>query len=224
MRICRLFREFGRFESACNTTVIVAFEFQHRAREHGGRVAIFPGAWNPPTIAHLEIARAAQCWAGEVIWTLPRRFPHKEFRGTAFDDRREMLRSIVAAEPGFSAAISDGGLYLEMADEARSLLGRETEIGLVCGRDAAERIAAWDYGRPDVFEEMIKRYPLLVAGRAGDYRPAAHHANRIIPLPMESSFDEVSSTEVRRRIESGEPWQHLVPGAIVDKVARLYQA
>jgi nicotinic acid mononucleotide adenylyltransferase len=205
----------------------MAFEFQHRTGGSlNGRVAIFPGAYNPPTIAHLAMARAARTWAGEVIWTLPRTFPHKGFEGACFDDRVEMLRLIAASEPGFSAAVSDGGLYLEIADEARAFFARETgremEIALVCGRDAAERIAAWDYGRPGVFDQMIERYPLLVAGRAGDYLPAAHHAGRIVALDPGASFDEVSSTEVRRRIESGTGWRDLVPDVIADMVARIY--
>ena len=102
-----------------------------------------------------------------------------------------------------------------MADEAREFFGEGVEIGLVCGRDAAERIAAWDYGRPGVFEAMIERYPLLVAGRAGGYLPSPHHAERIIPLATDPSFDEVSSTEVRRRMAAGEPWKHLVPARLV---------
>jgi nicotinate-nucleotide adenylyltransferase len=203
--------------------VLVALEFHYRSVQcNPDRIALFPGAFNPPTVAHLGIALAAQTWAAEVVWTLPRAFPHKDYEGAGLLARLEMLRRLAAEHPGFSVAVASGGLYVEIADEARQSLGAGLEIGLVCGRDAAERIAAWDYGRPGVFEAMIERYPLLVAGRAGEYLPAPHHAERIIPLTMDPAFNEVSSTEVRRRIAAGEPWGRLVPAAVADLVASAY--
>jgi nicotinic acid mononucleotide adenylyltransferase len=39
---------------------------------------------------------------------------------------------------------------------------------------------------------------------------------------MESSWDEVSSSEVRRRIANGEDWRVLVPPAIAEVVQDLY--
>jgi nicotinate-nucleotide adenylyltransferase len=218
-------------EVVCNTTDTMALSFQHRApgceerreeRREGPRVALFPGAWNPPTVAHLAIARAALGWAQEIVWLLPRAFPHKAFDGACFEERLGMLCRLAETEACFSVAVADGGLYAEMADEARAFFGPDIEIGLLCGRDAAERIAAWDYGRPGVFDEMIERYPLLVAGRAGDYLPAQHHADRIVTLPMEACFDDVSSTEVRERMRQGAPWRHLVPAPIAETAAALY--
>jgi nicotinic acid mononucleotide adenylyltransferase len=185
---------------------------------------VLPGAWNPPTVAHVGIARAALEWAGEVVLVLPRAFPHKGFEGVSFENRIGMLCQVAAAGKGLSVASSEGGLYVEIAEEAAEALEPETEIGLVCGRDAAERIAAWDYGAPGVFEAMIGRHPLLVAGREGAYVPAPAHSHRVVILPIDGSFDEVSSSEIRRRIVTGECWQHLVPEAIVPRVAELYSA
>jgi len=133
-----------------------------------------------------------------------------------------MLRRIAADHAEFSVAVADGGLYVEMADEAREFFGPAPEIALLCGRDAAERIADWDYGRPGVFDGMLDRYRLLVAGRDGDYLPASHHADRVIPIPMGACFDEVSSTEVRDRIRRRANWRHLVPDSIAETAASLY--
>jgi nicotinate (nicotinamide) nucleotide adenylyltransferase len=186
------------------------------------RVVLFPGTWNPPTIAHLEIARAALADADEVIWVLPRAFPHKDFEGADFESRKRMIERIVHDTPGFSAAISTGGLYAEIAREARELLGSRADISLAMGRDAAERIANWDYGRPGFFDDFVREYKLLVAARSGDYSPARNHAGRITALQMGRTWDDVSSTEVRRRILEGGEWKHLVPAAIHDMVQILY--
>jgi nicotinate-nucleotide adenylyltransferase len=209
----------------CGThKVPVALEFFHRYRagDKAGRVAVFPGAWNPPTAAHLEIARAARARVDEVIWVLPRVFPHKVFEGAGFDARRRMLLKLVEGEPGFSAAVSGGGLYADIAAEAREFYGGETEIALLAGRDAVERMAGWDYGRPGVFDELLARHRILVAARGGQYEPAGHHNERIVRLEMEADWDEVSSSEVRRRMAHGEDWRELVPAAIAAMVGELY--
>jgi nicotinic acid mononucleotide adenylyltransferase len=168
------------------------------------------------------MAQAALDYAPEVVWLLPRAFPHKAFDGADFAQRLEMLCAIARTEPRFSVAVADGGLYVEMADEARELWGLETEICLLCGRDAAERIAGWNYEQPGVFDAMVDRYPLLVAGRDGDYLPHARHAERVIRIPMSAQFNEVSSTEVRNRIASGKPWRHLLPDVIEDLAGKVY--
>jgi nicotinic acid mononucleotide adenylyltransferase len=168
------------------------------------------------------MARAALGYAEEVVWVLPRAFPHKAFEGASFEERLEMLCRIARAEHGFSVAFSEGGLYFEIADEARECFGDAAEIALLCGKDAAERIAGWDYGRPGVFDQMVERYPLLVAERAGEYLPAGRHAGRVIRVAMGEEFREVSSTELRRRIREGMPWWDLVPVEIGDLVERVY--
>ena len=170
------------------------------------------------------MARAALGYAGEVVWVLPRAFPHKAFEGAGFEERVEMLCRIARAEPGFSVAVSDGGLYFEIAQEARSHFGDVPEIALLCGKDAAERIAGWDYGAPGVFDAMVDRYPLLVAERGGDYLPAARHEGRVIRVGLGEEFREVSSTELRRRIREGTPWRDLVPTITWDLIEQIYQS
>jgi nicotinate-nucleotide adenylyltransferase len=197
-------------------------EFLHRAAGSPARVVLFPGTWNPPTVAHVDIARAALRHADEVIWVLPRVFPHKSFAGPGFEARGGMSKALVEQTPGFSAATSTGGLYAEIANEAREDFGPHPEIMLVLGRDAAERIEVWDYGRPGVFEDFIKQYKLLVAARRGEHNPAPQHAEYIFPLPMEFSWDDVSSSEIRRRIAAGEQWRDLVPPEIAGIVEKLY--
>lgn len=197
-------------------------DFLYRREHPVAAAAVFPGAWNPPTIAHVEIARAALGRVEEVVWVIPRQFPHKTWEGADFRERCQMLRELAAATPGFSAAMADGGLYVEIAREARQSFGPEAEIGIVCGRDAAERIERWDYGIEGVFAEIVREFPLLVAARAGEYSAGAPHQGRIASLELETSFDNVSSSEVRRRIAAGEPWRSLVPDAIADHVARIY--
>ena len=202
----------------------MALEFLYRGAANPARVALFPGAWNPPTVAHVEIARAARAEVDELIWVMPRAFPHKDFEGASFEARSRMIAILAesGSEPGYSAAISDAGLYAGIADEGRAFFGQDVDIALVCGRDAAERMATWDYGVPGVFDELLRRYRLLVAARQGEYEPAGHHSDRIARLPLEAGWDEVSSSEVRRRIANGEDWRKLAPPVLAAMIEGLY--
>ena len=86
------------FVVSCITTVLVALEFHYRSvRFNPHRIALFPGAFNPPTVAHVAIALAAHTWASEVVWTLPRAFPHKGYEGADLHARLEMLRRLATA-------------------------------------------------------------------------------------------------------------------------------
>jgi nicotinate-nucleotide adenylyltransferase len=178
-------------------------------------IALLAGSFNPPTRAHLDMARAALAFADAVLFVLPRDFPHKTWTGAGFEQRLEMLRRIAAADSRLGIAVSDGGLYIEMAREAQALFPG-VPIELVLGRDAAERIASWEYVEPGVFERLASEFTLRVAPRCGIFEGAAQ-----LELPPEC--DAISATEVRRRIEAGEPWQHLVPSEIVELAAEIYR-
>src|SRR5712692_8152838 len=159
-------------------------EFYFRATGKPAKLAILPGAFNPPTRAHLAMAEAALTVADEVLFVLPRAFPHKEYSGAGFDTRVELLRAALARNARFSLASSDRGLFIEMAREARLDYG-VTELFILCGRDAAERIVNWDYGRGDSIEKQLEVFELLVASRGGHYDPPAPIRNRVrsIALP-----------------------------------------
>ncbi len=145
---------------------------------------------------------------------LPRAFPHKESSGAGFDTRVDLLRAALAGNPRFSLASSDRGLFIDMAREARADYGASTELFILCGRDAAERIVNWDYGRGDSIEKQLEVFELLVASRGGAYEPPLSIRNRVRSIALPSGVEEISSTEVRRRIRAGEPWHDLVPGAV----------
>jgi len=184
-------------------------------------LGILAGSFNPPTVAHLELARAASKFVDTLIFVVPRAFPHKDYSGATLDQRIEMLESAGLAIP-YAIAVTSQGLFVDIARECREHFGPKARLSFVCGRDAAERILNWDYGRPGVVEEMLGEFELLVAPRGGHFAPPEEYRNRIHALDMESGHEEVSSTEVRERIARGEPWEHLVPERIRERVREIY--
>lgn len=197
-------------------------ELFRRAAGRPSRLGVFPAAFHPPTRAHLALARAALGQVDEVLFVLPRRFPHKEYETVRFEERLELVLAATADEPRFSVAASDGGLFIEIARECRIVYGDRVELWFLCGRDAAERIVNWDYGEPGAFRRQLEELGLLVADRESPYEPPSGLRHRIRRLRIEAGHDDVSATRVREGIQRGGDWRDLVPSSIADRVEQLY--
>jgi nicotinate (nicotinamide) nucleotide adenylyltransferase len=196
-------------------------KFAYKAAGNPRSVAILAGAFNPPTTAHVALATTALDVVDEVVLAIPRSFPHKQFDGATLDQRIAMLQRIASAYPNLSAAVADGGLFVEIAREARGYYPG-ADIHLLCGRDAAERIITWDYGDAGFVERMLDEFRLLVAPRQGEYVPPEplRHAVRTLAT---GNYDECSATRFRDAIKRGEDWRPLVPKDIADLVEEIYR-
>ncbi len=193
-----------------------------RAERMPSRLGVLPGAFNPPTRAHLALARAALAHVDEVLFVIPRVFPHKVYEGASFEQRVEMLLRLVDEEPAFSVGVSAGGLFIEIARECRAVYGPGVELWFLCGADAAERVVSWDYGPSGSIDDQLREYGLLVAARKTPYVPPERLLARVRSVALDAVYQELSATEVRARIRDGRPWEHLVPEAIVPLVRAVY--
>jgi len=200
----------------------VALQFFRRAAAAPRSLGILPAAFNPPTRAHLALARAALGTVDEVLFVLPRQFPHKQYEGATFDERVEMLLAATHQEPRFSIAASERGLFVDIAEECREAYGEAVRMMFICGRDAAERIVSWDYGEPDAFQRMIAQFELLVAPRDGHYEPPAEIWDRVSILEVDDGIGFISASGVRERLRAGAPWEHFVPAEIVPLIRAIY--
>jgi len=194
----------------------------YRRSPHGARsLGVLAGSFNPPTVAHVELARAARDRADEILCVVPRAFPHKEYFGATLEQRLQMLDSAGLPSP-YSIAAADQGLFIDIAEACRPHYGPDARMYFICGRDAAERILNWDYGDPCMLNRMMREFELLVAARAGRFSPPPEFQHRVHELALPEEHDVVSSTEVRTRIARGEPWTHLVPEPIIERVREVY--
>lgn len=156
-----------------------------------------------------------------IVCVVPQVFPHKDYSGATLEQRIEMLAAAELAIPHAIASTSQG-LFIDIARDCRALYGAQAKLSFICGRDAAERILHWDYGRAGVVEEMLSEFELLVAPRDGHFSPPEEFRHRIHALALGSGHEAVSSTEVRERIGRGDAWEHLVPETIRERVREIY--
>ncbi len=125
-------------------------------------MAILAESFNPPTLAHLALAEAALTRADQVLFVLPKVFPHKDYEGATMGERVAMLRAAVEGNERWPVGVADRGLFIEIASEAKEHYP-DSDLWFVCGRDAAERIVAWDYGDPAAFADMLASFGLLAS-------------------------------------------------------------
>ena len=187
-------------------------------------MGLLPGAYNPPTMAHLALAEEAQrrFRLDQVVQVLPRSLPHKRITRPTLEDRSEWIAALARQRPGWAACSCAAGLVIDMVDALRGEVGGACELFVIAGRDAAERYASWDYGGREPFGDQLARFCLLVGSRGGPYRVAPGHAGRILPFEMAAEHDATSSLLVRSAIARGSSWRHLVPPEIQAAVAAAY--
>jgi hypothetical protein len=150
-------------------------------------VGVYPGSFNPPTVAHLAIAEAAVQAHGlaRVDLVVSRRPLDKEHvdRPT-LEDRLAVLDEIVAARPWLGLAVTDHQLLVDIAS------GYDL---LVVGADKYEQLLdARYYGGERARDDAVARLPpLAVAPRPPHVAPAS------LLLAVDAVHHHVSSTRAR---------------------------
>ncbi len=84
------------------------------------RIGVFPGSFNPPTVAHLAMARTAveQLGLDRLDLTVSRAALGKEHVDhPRFDDRIAVLRESVIGQAGLAVAVTNRRLVAEIADD-----------------------------------------------------------------------------------------------------------
>jgi nicotinic acid mononucleotide adenylyltransferase len=196
--------------------------FLRRPRRQSRSIALFCGAFHPPTVAHAALAEAAKHHVDEVLWVMPEKFPHKQYDLVGLGGRLRMILESTQ-DP---VAIAEESLFFAIAKEAeRSLPG--TALRLLIGEDGARRVVEWDYGLEKEAHELflkehLNRFPIMSARRREDWTLPAGMEGCFEWLNLEQAVESVSSTLVRERIARGELWQELVSEKIRARVAEYY--
>lgn len=183
---------------------------------NGPRIGVFGGAFDPPHLGHLAVARAAAGGASldRVLWVPAAVPPHK--RGRVFapaEARRRMVAAAICDDPGFEVCdleLERGGVSYTV-DTLRALRAARPDwkLFLIVGADLLPRFASWK--APD---EVLKLATLLVVARNGtalaatgsdvDLRP------RFVPMPRV----DISSSEVRARVAQKKAHTNMLPSQV----------
>jgi nicotinic acid mononucleotide adenylyltransferase len=195
------------------------------------RVAVLPGAFNPPTLAHLALARAArQRGFPVVLFSLGRVTIDKDERGLMLEDRVRLLVELTRKEAGLGVILQNRGLYADQAEAVHRTLPGVTDLAFVIGMDKLPQI--FD---PAYYEEigpalrrLFDRARLLVASRGEQGRRALRailaqpfgrpFAGHVEWLAVGRRWRDASATQVRERLGSGGSALDLLPAEVEEFV------
>jgi nicotinate-nucleotide adenylyltransferase len=185
------------------------------------RLGLFGGSFDPVHHGHLLAARALGESLGlaEVRLVPAGTQPFKQGRHwAAARDRAAMVALAVGGEPGLAVERLEvertGPSYT--VDTVRALLAASpgVELTVFVGSDAAAELAQWKEA-----DQLRRLARVVVFRRAGAPVPGVGLEEAEVP-----AF-EVSSTEIRARVQAGRSIRYLVPDVVAEYIAshRLYR-
>ena len=177
---------------------------------------IYGGAFNPPTLAHQKILQACINQAENMnadVWLLPSGDRSDKTIDVTREMRLQMLDALTHDVIARTVAVSidtselDRDEPTETYDTLVEFKNRypDRKIYWVYGSDSVATMDLWKNG------EKIKDEPMLVIERPG--YPIKYLGRNAVILAVDAI--EVSSTEVRQRIATGQSIDHLVSPAVL---------
>jgi nicotinate (nicotinamide) nucleotide adenylyltransferase len=192
-----------------------------------GRLGILPASFNPPTVAHLALVRAAmkQQQLDEVLVLLDLQPMDKEKMGASMKDRLRMLNLVFQRDPRVSVGVANRGLFIEKIGSLKKRYPSST-LFFIVGFDTILRVMDKKYyrHRERSLKPLFEESRFLVANRNDQGKEAleallALHGNetyreRISFLRIPDRFSFISSSLVRNWLREGKPVRALVTSAV----------
>ena len=180
------------------------------------RVALYGGTFDPIHCAHLILAREAleKLSLDDIIFIPAAASPHKlAMPCSDAAVRLEMVTAAIAGEPGFS--VDDCEIRRPppsyTIDTVEQIRARQPDAQLfyLIGEDNVRALHTWHR-----FDELKARVEFVVLDRTG---LESQHSYRTIQRHI-----DVSATEIRNRVATGQSIRYLVP-SVVEELIRRYQ-
>ena len=197
------------------------------------RVGIYGGTFDPVHNGHLALAEAAlgAFHLDRVLFVPGHVTPFKiGFRTASDADRLAMLRLALAGHPPFDIStieLDRGGVsYTVDTLEAFRAAHPDWELWFLLGADSLLSLGRWHRSG-----DIVRLASVGTVRRPGIALPPALEgfppevSQRLLANVVEGDCPDISSTDIRRCVETGQPLADLVPGAVADYIAHqgLYQ-
>jgi len=196
--------------------------------KRAGHLLCLSASFNPLTVAHIWLIQEATgiFSPDEVLLVLARTNVDKPVEGFPLERRLSLLARFVEPRPTFSVAACSHGRFVDKTEAIQHHYPAETRLAFILGFDTLVRL--FDpkyYADPNTsLSALFDASEFIAANRAPEspeavasflarpeVMPYAHRI-RMIRLPPEIAA--MSATEVRDRLERGEPVTDLVPPEI----------
>ena len=194
------------------------------------RIGVLGGTFDPIHLGHLEAAAAAQRGLSlDRVMLMPSRTPpHRAIEPRASVFHRFAMTALAAAGRA-DLVVSDlelrrdGPSYTALTLQALQQEGyTASQLFFITGADAFAEIDTW-YD----FPRVLSLANFVVVSRPGvavSRTPPVPDSQSLIPTVqtffVDAATPDVSSTDIRRRVASGESIEDLVPTAVAEHIRR----
>jgi len=194
-----------------------------------GLIGVFGGTFDPPHIAHLILASEAKSQLGldRILWVLTTNPPHKQGqRILPIQSRIALLQAAICENPSFELSCVDiDRPPPHFAADTLALLSKEyprNKLVYLIGGASLRDLPTWHAPT----QVLLNSHYLGVMPRPGVEinlpeleisLPGITRKVRIINIPLL----EISSSEIRRRIKEGLPFQYYLPSEVYQQIITL---
>ena len=195
-------------------------------------IGVFGGTFDPPHVGHLILADEARAVLSlsTVLWVVTGIPPHKPAQPVSpVTHRLGMVERSIQGNPGFEISrieLDRPGPHF--AAETLELLASahpNQEWVYVMGEDSLADLPNWH--RPSDFVQLCRSIVVL---RRSQVEADLDHLERKIPgltakvRLLAVPLVDVSARDIRRRVQTGQPFRYLVPSSIAEYIRqhRLY--
>ncbi|MCG4282034.1 nicotinate-nucleotide adenylyltransferase [Lacticaseibacillus saniviri] len=179
------------------------------------QVGIFGGTFNPVHNGHLIMAEQVGTQLGlEKVFFMPdNKPPHRDpKRAIEAKDRVEMLKRAIAGNPLFALELIEirrGGVsYSYETMLALKKLHPDTDYYFIIGADMVNYLPKWSR-----IDELVKLVTFVGVKRPG-YTPSSQYP----VLWVDAPGIDISSTDIRHRVQTGQSLRYLVPDPVIDYI------
>jgi len=183
------------------------------------RIGIFGGTFDPPHKGHLAIAEKAKKQLGlDFVYFVPAYIPpHKQHLPTTAQHRMKMMRLALSGKKEYKVSTIElkrqGISYTVDTLKAFKRRFPKSELVLIVGADNLAQFDLWK--SPKIILQLAS---LAVYKRKGfDLSSKESAINHIL---LKGRMLQISSTEIRNRIEKGYSIRALVPHSIISYIKK----
>ena len=176
------------------------------------KIGIFGGRFDPVHMGHLILAQDVQeaLKLDKVIFLVSYHPPHRN-TVAPFEARYKMVKLAVQGNPYFEASDFEKKLNLPKAYTVEVLKKlkelEKAEFYFIMGADQFNSLESWYHP-----EELVQMANLVVLKRPAISLKTSRFSREVIFL--DERLIEISSTEIRERIQKGLPLRYLLPETV----------
>lgn len=189
------------------------------------KVCVFQGTFNPIHNTHIKMAEfVCENYGFEKIIFIPAaKPPHKDYDPQNANHRLNMVKLAARYNPQFEVSdiefkLKDKSYSYFTALELHKQYDIDEKINFIIGTDAFEKIESWY--KADEFKKLVD---FIVFVRENDFVPERfqHLKNKGYNFQFAGlPFEDISSTEIRKKIAAGNLPDNLIPKAIEEYIRK----